>query len=203
MTFVHLLTEFGTVVAALIIVLDPFALIPIILDVISQLEPPEARRTVLRVVGGATVLLLVFTVSGTYVLRLFGVTLDDLRVAGGLLLLVFSLKLVFEGSIGIDRQAGYRAALVPLISPLLVGPGAITAAIVLAASHGVILTSLAAIAAMLISLALLLLAPFIYRLVGEIGTDLISRIMGLLIAAIAVSYIREGIVGLVMSKGSP
>lgn len=138
------------------------------------------------------------------VLSLFGVTLNDLRVGGGLLLLVIALRLVVEGRISVpsnqeEEQAAYDAAVVPLISPLLIGPGAITAAVVLAAIHGVLMTSLAAIAAMLISLAVFLLTRFVYRFIGPGLTDLISRIMGVLIAALAISYIRYGVIGIVTS----
>jgi multiple antibiotic resistance protein len=79
----------------------------------------------------------------------------------------------------------------------MIGPGAITAAVVLAAIHGVLMTTIAAIVAMLISLLLLLLTGPIYRVLGKIGSDLISRVMGVLIAAIAVGYIRTGVVDLI------
>jgi multiple antibiotic resistance protein len=80
-----------------------------------------------------------------------------------------------------------------LISPLLVGPGAITAAVVLAAIHGVLFTALAAVASMLICLLLFLSTGLVQRVLGESGANLVTRVMGILIATIAVSYIRDGI----------
>lgn len=200
MSFLRLLSEFVTVVAALVIVLDPLALIPVTLEFSVQLPPREARRVIMRVIGGATILLLFFTITGTWVLTLFNVTLNDLRIAGGLLLLLFALRLVFEGEFGPGKEQGYQAVAVPLISPLLVGPGAITAAIVLAATHGMVLTAIAGVVAMGICMLVLLGSGVVHRLIGDVGTDLASRIMGLLIATIAVSYIRLGVLGL-MSAG--
>jgi len=89
---------------------------------------------------------------------------------------------------------------VPLISPLLVGPGAITASVVFARVYGVWFTSLAVVAAMVLCLLVLLSRSFIYRLIGESGTDLVTRIMGILVATIAVGYMRTGIVGVLKTS---
>ena len=80
---------------------------------------------------------------------------------------------------------------------MIVGPGAITAAVVLARIHGVWLTAGAVVAAMLISLVLFLSSRFIHRLIGDAATDLISRVMGVFIATIAVSYMRVGILEMI------
>jgi len=188
------LREFATVVAALIIVLDPFGLVPIVLGFSSNLGPRQTRRMIVKVSAGATLLLLLFTVAGTWLLGLFGVTIDDLRIGGGILLLIIALKMVVEGVITSDGEKQEQAAMVPLISPLLVGPGAISAAVVLAALHGVLMTVLAGIAAMLVCLVILLSTRLIDRLVGDSGAALLTRLMGVLMATIAVSYIRTGII---------
>jgi multiple antibiotic resistance protein len=192
---------FGAVVTALVIVLDPFAIVPVLVSLSLRLDARESRRLVLRVVGGSTVLLLFFTITGTWVLRLFGVTINDLRIGGGLLLLLIALRMVVEGRMSASREEDYNAAIVPLISPLLVGPGAITAAVVFAAIHGVLLTSLAAAASMVVCLLIFLSTRFIQRLLGASGANLVTRVMGVLIATIAVSYIREGIVSSLKALG--
>lgn len=202
MTLSETIAEFGKVVLALVIVLDPVALLPILVGIRSQTTPQEDHWIPAKIVGGGTVLLLFFTATGTWVLKLFDVTLDDLRIGGGLLLLVTSLRMVIDGRIGSDPQKDYRAALVPLISPLLVGPGAITASVVFARVYGVWFTSLAVIAAMILCLLVLLSRSFIYRLIGESGTDLVTRIMGILVATIAVGYMRTGIIGVLKTSGS-
>jgi len=194
----HHLYEFMTIVAALLIVLDPLAVMPIILSIRASVKDQhESRCLIYHVVAGATILLLFFTITGTWVLALFGITLSDMRIGGGLLLLVIALRLVVEGKFGPDGEVGYKSAIVPIISPLIIGPGAITAAVVLAAVHGVWITVLAGVVAMLFSTIIFLLSGFILRLLGSTGTDLISRVMGVLIATFAVSYIRIGIFDLI------
>jgi len=200
MTFSETFAEFGKVVLALVIVLDPVALLPILVGIRLQTAQQEDRWIPAKLVGGGTVLLLFFTATGTWVLKLFDVTLDDLRIGGGLLLLLISLRMVIEGRLGLDQEKSYRAALVPLISPLLVGPGAITASVVFARVYGVWFTSLAVVAAMILCLLVLLSRSFIYRLIGESGTDLVTRIMGILVATIAVGYMRTGIVGVLKTS---
>ena len=194
MTIPPAVCEFGTVVTAFVIVLDPLAIVPVLVTFSLRLDARESRRLTFRIVGGAAVLLLFFTITGTWVLRLFGVTINDLRIGGGLLLLLIALRMVVEGRMGASREEDYDAAVVPLISPLLVGPGAITAAVVFAALHGVVLTALAAVASMIVCLLIFLSTRFIQRLLGESGASLVTRVMGILIATIAVSYIREGII---------
>ncbi|MGQ9454914.1 MAG: MarC family protein [Armatimonadota bacterium] len=189
----HVIGEFTTVVTALIIVLDPLAVVPVLVGLSSNQSARESRHLSYRIVAGATVLLLFFTITGTWVLHLFGVTLNDLRVGGGLLLLVISLRMLVEGRISAGKEEDYKAAIVPLISPLLVGPGAITAAVVLAAIHGVWFTTLAALVSMLICMGVFLAAGLVQRILGEAGTDLVTRVMGILVATIAIGYIREGI----------
>ena len=197
MPFLQVVVILGKVVIALVIVLDPVALMPVFVGITNHLDPSETRRVVVRIVSGATVMLLFFAATGTWVLNLFAVTLDDLRIGGGLLLLIIALKMVVEGRIGSKGEDQSRAALVPLISPLLVGPGAITAAVVFAGLYGIAITCVAAVIAMAISLGLLLGARSLQGAIGEAGTELITRIMGVLIATIAVSYIRVGIINVI------
>lgn len=188
--------KFAQAVVALLIVLDPIGLAPVLVGLSRRFDEKQFRRLILKVVAGSTLLLLLFTATGTWVLRLFGVTLNDLQIGGGLLLLI-AVRLVVEGRLLPDTSHDEQAVVVPLISPLLIGPGAITAAVVLAALHGVVLTALAGLAAMAVCLLVFVCTRLVHRLLGDSGTDLISRIMGLLIATIAISYIRAGVLGLI------
>ncbi len=197
------LCRFGGLVAALLIVLDPLGAMPMMISLGSFAGARNARKLILRVVGGATLLLLFFTVAGTWVLRLFGITLDDMRIGGGLLLLMIALKIVAGGRFGHDNEESHTGLVVPLISPMIVGPGAITAAIVLARINGVWMTAGAVAAAMVVSLVLFMSSRFIHRLIGDAATDLISRVMGVFVATIAISYIRVGVLDLVRMSNVP
>lgn len=197
MCVVNFFCRFGAVIAALLIVLDPLGAMPMMISMGSFAGARNAKKLIFRVVGGATVLLLFFTVAGTWVLRLFGITLGDMRIGGGLLLLMIALKIVAGGRFGHDGEESHSGLVVPLISPMIVGPGAITASIVLAAIHGVWITAGAAVIAMGISLGLFLSSRWIHRLIGDAATDLISRVMGVFIATIAISYIRIGVMEMI------
>jgi len=187
---------------ALVIVLDPIGVLPMLVGLRSATSRNEARWVMLKVIAGGTVLLLFFTATGTWALNLFGVTMDDLRIGGGLLLFLISIRMVVDGRVGFGNQdQDYKAALVPLISPLLAGPGAITASIVLAGIHGVWFTSLAVLAAMMVCLLVFLSSGVMHRLLNDSGTDLVTRIMGILVATIAISYIRTGITGAIRANG--
>ncbi len=191
------LCRFGAMVAALLIVIDPVGLMPILVGVNSSVGSRAARKMIFHVAFGATILLVFFTITGTWVLKLFSITADDMRIAGGLLLLIIALKLVVGGRFEAEGDADHAATVVPLISPMTAGPGAITASIVFAALYGPWETAGAVVAAMIISLAIFLSTRLIHRILGNAATDLISRVMGVFVATIAVSYIRVGILHLI------
>lgn len=188
-------------VTALLIVLNPVALAPIIASVTGGLKPPQQRKLIMQVVLIGSGLLLLFTLGGSLILKLFGVTLNDLRVAGGLLLLSIAFSFVFKGSMTNDMNIGDSPSAAPLASPILVGPGAITTAVVLAKSHGELITAIAVVVASLVTWIVFRGSSKVYAVIKETGADVLVRIMGILLAAIAVVYIRQGIVGLIhMSK---
>lgn len=197
MSLPELLVDFSKLVVAFFIVLDPLGILPVLVSLSAAMSGSEFRRLAFKVVGSGLLLVLFFIVTGTWVLTLFAVSIEDLRIGGGLLLLIIAFRLVLEGHIGPKGEDGYRAAVVPLISPLLVGPGTITAAVVFARVNGVLLTAAAAFTALVISLAVFLSSKFIYRLIGDAGADLVARIMGVLITAIGISFIRKGILHII------
>lgn len=188
------LVTFAQSTAALLIVLDPLGLLPIIVGVTRGMSAIERHRTISLAVLIGFALLLIFTFTGTGILSIFQITIGDLRIAGGLLLLIIAVSVVLSGRVSVTPTLDAGAGAVPIASPLLVGPGAITTAVVLVATNGVLITSLAVIAAFLVTWLVLRSATFIYRMLGESGSDIIARIMGILLAAIAVVYIREGVI---------
>jgi multiple antibiotic resistance protein len=169
--------------------------------------PLERRRMAIRGWAIATGLMLVTAFFGEVVLRHMGITLAALRTAGGILLLLMAIDMVFarhSGGISATREETDEAAtkadisVFPLATPLLAGPGAMGAAILLMAeSNGDTLLQAAVIGAllviMLLSLALLLLAGQVSRLLGVTGLNVISRVVGVLLAALAVQFLFDGI----------
>jgi multiple antibiotic resistance protein len=169
---------------------------------------PMRRRTALRSTFVATVILLVFALLGEVMLRSLGISLAALQIGGGILLLLIGIEMAFAISSGATsttdeetQEAATRQdiAVFPLATPLIAGPGAMGAVILLmAGTDGVILLKLAVLATLilmlLLTLASMLLATHIYRLLGVTGMHVISRVMGVLLSALAVQFILDGIV---------
>ena len=167
----------------------------------------ERRQVALRGTLIATGILLFFAVFGDPLLKLFGITLPALRVAGGVLLLLISIDMVFarhSGGTGTtpeeETEARTRAdiSVFPLATPLIAGPGAISAVILLSTAEGAFTAGWALIvAAMLLILLLcyaaMLLAIPLQRLLGITGLAVVSRIVGVLLAALAIQFLIDGI----------
>lgn len=170
-------------------------------------EPKQRRRTAIRGTAIATVILLTFALLGERMLASLGISLPALRIAGGILLLLIGIEMVFAISSGgtsttdeEEQEAATRQdiAVFPLATPLIAGPGAMGAAILLMSdASGSILLQAAVIASMLAILLLtlvgMLLATQIQRLLGVTGMHVITRIFGVLLSALAVQFILDGI----------
>ena len=184
-------------VTAWLIVLNPLALVPMMASVTGGMDTFQQRRFTTQVVLIGTGLLLLFTFGGSLILQLFGITLHDLRVAGGLLLLSIGFSFVFKGRMADDTPAGGFPSAAPFASPILVGPGAITTAVVLEKSSGMLVTAIAVAIASLVTWLIFRSSRRVYGIIRESGADVLVRVMGILLAAIAVVYIRQGIFGLI------
>ena len=167
----------------------------------------ERRSMAIRGVVVATIILIAFALIGEYILEGLGISLAALRTAGGILLLLIGIDMVFARSSGgtsttedenaeaIDKT---DISVFPLATPLIAGPGAMGAAILLMtnqqghlAGQAIVITSLLVI--LLLTFICLLLASHIQRLFGVTGIQVITRVMGVLLAALAVQLIFDGI----------
>lgn len=177
---------------ALFIIIDPIGLVPIFMA-LTRNETPESRRQIFaRATWVAMALLVVLTFTGDGLLTLFGITLDDFKIAGGILLLVIALQIVNSGHWGAD-DIGTSTGVVPIATPLLVGPGAITTTIVFIRQYGVWITFTAVVITFLLTALIYRFVGLLFRVLRQSGSDVIAKIMGMLLAAIAVQFVREGI----------
>jgi len=173
-------------------------------------DPPRSRMAAaFKGTAIAAIILLVFAVFGEAVLRLFGISLPALRIAGGVLLLLIAIDMVFaRASGGTSTTADENAEAVaradisvfPLATPLIAGPGAMGAIILLmadAAGHplaiALVIGALAAVLA--ITLACLLLTTQLQKLLGQTGVHVVTRIFGVILAALAVQFMLDGLAG--------
>ena len=168
--------------------------------------PAERRMLATRGVGIATAILLVFAFLGNFILDLFGITLPALRTAGGILLLLIAIDMVFarhSGGTGTTDEEEAESkkrddiSVFPLAMPLLAGPGAISAVILLTAGAPDTVSFWLVIAALILIMATawltLQVAIPIQRLLGLTGLAVISRVVGILLAALAVQFVFDGI----------
>lgn len=168
--------------------------------------PAQRRVFATRGVLVALAILLFFAVLGNVILDVFGITIPALRTAGGILLLLIAIDMVFarhSGGTGttdeeeIEARQSHDISVFPLAMPLMAGPGAISAVILLTTGARSELEFSLVIAAIVVILALawltLLIAIPIQRLLGLTGLSVVSRVIGILLAALAVQFVFDGI----------
>ncbi len=175
---------------------------------LTAAETPQHRRSMaVRGTLIASVILVTFALVGEVLLTSFGISLAALRTAGGILLLLIGIEMVFARSSGgtsttdeEEREAVTKKdiSVFPLATPLIAGPGAMGAAILLMANAEGDLTRQATVVAsllaiLLLTLAALLLATKIQQLLGVTGMHVVSRVFGVLLSALAVQFIFDGI----------
>jgi multiple antibiotic resistance protein len=189
----------------LLVVVDPPGLAPIFAALTRGYPEKRKRETAIRAtVLGATILL-VFALVGTALLEALGIGLPAFRIAGGVLLFLLALDMIFASSTGLrsktvreqeDESYQQDVSVFPLAIPLLAGPGSITTVLLYTGERNA--TELAVFVAVLLSvllltLASLLLTPLIMVLLGETGANVLSRVLGVLLAALGVQFVLDGI----------
>jgi multiple antibiotic resistance protein len=200
------LSEYVKIFIAIVAILNPFGVLPVFLSVTGS-SPDAERKKIARTVGLAVASVLALTaLVGDTVLRLFGISISSFQVGGSILLLLMAVSMMFAKDSGEKGESSGIApdlrsvAVVPLSVPLLAGPGAISTIIIYAnltsgpLHIGMIILCIAL--ASCITWVILRLATKIGRIIGPIGLSIVSRLMGLLLASIAVEFFAKGIVKL-------
>jgi len=191
--------------ASIFVIVNPVGGLITFISLTAGMTPTERREIAKRSVTVACVLAIVFAISGELILRFFGVTVDCLRVAGGILLFIVALDMlhakVSRESVTAEeiKDATKREdiSVFPIAMPLLTGPGAITTVIVVIRTGQTLELKIMAILAILLTFALAYLifrfADKVNKILGVSGSLVVTRVMGLLLGAIAVNFISVGI----------
>lgn len=192
----------------LFVIIDPFAVLPMFIALTRNDSIVQQRRTALKACIIATVLLLVFAFIGDKLLDAMGISEAAFRIAGGFLLLLAAIEMVVAKSSGIRSTTGDETAeaehrddisVFPLAIPLIAGPGGLTSIVVLMrqaeqisslAQIGVIIIL---IVVLLITYLSLLMSGRILKILGVTGTNVLTRVFGIILAALAVQNIINGI----------
>ena len=183
-------------------VVDPIGTVPVFIAVTSHFDPASRNKIALIATLVAAAVLLFFVVVGEYILSAMSITLPAFQVAGGIVLFIFALTMIF-GESKPDQEMKlvenhHETAVFPLAVPSIAGPGVILTAVLLTENSRFSLWEQAQIAAVMLAVLfvtylLMLLAGQINRLIGASGASLVSRVMGLILASVATSNTLEGI----------
>ncbi|HVF05444.1 MAG TPA: MarC family protein [Frankiaceae bacterium] len=187
----------GEVVVTVTVIMDPLGTVPIFLGLTAGRPAAARRRLATQAVLVAGSVIATFAVFGQQILEYLGITLAALQGAGGLLLVLVALELLRGGNQQPEEVPDVNVALVPLGTPLLAGPGAIAATIVFVRQADGF-PDFAAIALALVAVHVVLWLALRYsagvlRVIGDAGIHLVTRILGLLLTAIAVQLLAESV----------
>ncbi len=180
-------------IIALFIIVDPIGNIPIFIGLTSNMTREERSKTFRTAIVISFVLLNVFALAGQSILLVFNISIHSFKIAGGLLLLIISIKILIHGMWEERHLSDRSIGVVPIAFPLLVGPGAITLTIVNIQTTGVFVTVISVIVVLLITWLIIRAMEPINNFLGETGSVVISRLMAVFIAAIAIEFIASGI----------
>ncbi len=186
--------------SSLFTIIDPLAASPLFVSMTTGQTAQGRRRIALRACGVALGLLLVFAIGGSSILRMFGVTIDAFRIAGGILFVGMALRMLGGHEREKPADTGDHEddpSVVPLGMPIICGPGAMSTVMVLMGQS----TSKLDVAAFFVALitvvaataAFLLAAPAALRLIGRTGVHVMTQVMGLIVCVIGIQFVIDGV----------
>lgn len=198
--------SFFNAFVTLLVTIDPPGLAPLFLAVTRGMNRDERRQVSIRAsIIGCSVMAL-FALAGALILSVLGITLPAFRVAGGLLLFFIAFEMVFEkrqdrkekiSDMAITKDMIHDIAAFPLAIPLIAGPGAISATVLLSGSFQGFAAQAALVGIIAVCLLLtylvFILAERIDRLLGQTGRSILTRLLGVILAALAVQFVADGI----------
>jgi multiple antibiotic resistance protein len=200
----------------LFVTIDPPGLAPLFLAVTAGMTRGERGQIALRASLIAWGVLVLFAIAGTVILSIFGITLHAFRIAGGLLLFFIAFEMIFEKRHERHERSAGRAvtadqirniAVFPLAIPLIAGPGAISATILLSGTYSDVLGRALLILIVTINLAaawaVFLLAERLDRFLGATGRTVLTRLLGVILAALAVQFVIDGITAVLAERLRP
>lgn len=190
----------------ILVTIDPPGLAPLFLALTPGMTRSERSQVAIRSVVIGFAVLALFALAGSAILTVFGITLPAFRVAGGLLLFFIAFEMIFErrqdrkersADTAVTRDHIRNIAAFPLAIPLMAGPGAISATVLLSGSFGGAAGHMVLVAIIAACLALTWLtfiaAERVERFLGETGRSILTRLLGVILAALAVQFVADGV----------
>lgn len=198
MSFNELFFDFVT----LWVTIDPLGTVPLYLSVTKDLPSAARRAAAVRATIIAFGLLAAFLFFGQYLLGVMRIEMLSFQIAGGIILFLFSLTMIFDrgGPEAAHGDKGHDVAVFPLAMPSIAGPGALLSVVVLTDNntHSFLqqtLTCVVLVVVLIITLILMLLGERLLKLIGRSGANILSRVMGMILAAVAVQMVYSAFHG--------
>jgi multiple antibiotic resistance protein len=183
-------------------VIDPIGTVPVFIAVTSPYEDRDKRKIAIKAILISALILVFFVIVGEIILTAIEIPLSAFQIAGGIVLFLFALSMIFgeskpEEELKLVNKIS-ETAVFPLAVPSIASPGAMLAAVLLTENSRYslleqALTTVSMLCVLMIALLLMLAASWVHRLIGDSGASIISRVMGLILASVAVSNILSGI----------
>ncbi len=190
--FLHALTSF-------FVIIDPVGTAVIFHGLTADCDRTYARRMALRSVGISTAIVLVFAFCGEALLGKLGISIEALRASGGLLLFITAFNMVTRGETGRRWESGpdVDISVFPMSIPLLSGPGCLTVTILLFSQTPELTGRISLLSAVIViyaaTYAALISAHRIKRVIGRTGDDILRRLLGVILAALSIQFIADGV----------
>jgi len=187
-----MLEDFLLCFVPLFITVDAIGVLPLFIGLTTGMDTPQRHRLIRHSVVTALIVASGFLFLGEWLMHLLSITINDFMIAGGILLFLISLSdaIMPEKS---RREADPGIGVVPIGIPLIVGPAVLTTSLILHRQYGPVLTIIALALNILIAGLVFWLSPWIYRFLGKNGARVVSKLAAILLAAIAVRMIRQGL----------
>lgn len=201
-----------TTFVTLFVVIDPVGLTPVFVALTRGIDQPTRNRIALHAALIAVGVLGLFGVAGERMLQLIGIGLPAFRIAGGILLFLIAIEILFERRSqrrekSAEEAPGHDPTVFPLATPLIAGPGALASMILIMGQHSGAPATQAAVLAVMASVVLTAymlfrLSGLVERVLGPVGINVVSRLLGMLLAALAVQFVLDGLgdVGLLAAE---
>ncbi|MFA4889805.1 MAG: MarC family protein [Candidatus Omnitrophota bacterium] len=180
------------------VAVDAIGNIPIFVSLTEDIAKEKRHRVMIDAVKTATAVAIIFMIGGKFILRLLGITIRDFQVAGGALLFIISVRLLFPvaHNKGTTAKLDKDIGIFPMGTPLITGPAVLTTTLMMVDSFGIIPTFVSLVLNMGFVWLTLVKADVILGVIGPSGTRAFSKIMYILLAAIGIMMIRHGIAGM-------
>ena len=189
--------------ATLFVVIDPIAVAPLFMTLTRHMEPAQRRAAALRSCLVAAGVLTIFGLIGDTLLTFIGISLNSFRISGGILLFIIAAEMLFEKRTErrtTHTKSAHDPSVFPIAVPLVAGPGAMATMVLLSTQKGgqwdwIISIHIVMLAVLLITFVMFLIGAKIDKLFGKNGINVLTRLFGILLAALAVQIVLDGLGG--------